>query len=127
MCTALPPRRSPVTANTAATIHSLLWPTVVLASGPIDDARCALVAPRFAPPARLWARSGMTLLPEDLRPLFLVRGGGILQWRILAWRVRGWSTQPRSSILLWCPVVLPILRSWSIDFRGRALRLVHSK
>src|SRR5215204_1821808 len=84
MCTALPPRRSPVTANTAATIHSLLWPTVVVASGPIDDARRALVVARFAPPAHLWPRSGMTLPPEDLRPLFLVRGGGFLPRRILA-------------------------------------------
>src|SRR5215217_4972356 len=127
MCTALPPRRSPVTANTAATIHSLLWPTVVLASGPIDDARCALVAPRFAPPARLWARSGMTLPPEDLRRLFLVRGGGFLPRRILALRGPGRSTLPRSSPFLWCPIVLPILRSYSIDFQGSALRLVHTE
>src|SRR5215212_8506522 len=127
MCTALPPRRSPVTANTAATIHSLLRPTVVLASGPIDDARCALVAPRLALPARLWPRSGMTLPPEDLRPLLLVRGGVFLPRRILALRGPGRSTLPRSSPFLLCPIVLPTLRSCSIDFQGSALRLVHTK
>src|SRR5215208_1522853 len=118
MCTALPTRRSPVTANTAATIHSLLWPTVVLSSGPIDDVRRA---PGFAP------RSGMTLPPEDLRPLFLVCGGVFLPRRILALRGPGRSTLPRSSPFLWCPIVLPILRSCSIDFQGSALRLVHTK
>src|SRR5215218_2778300 len=118
MCTALPTRRSPVTANTAATIHSLLWPTVVLSSGPIDDVRRA---PGFAP------RSGMTLPPEDLRPLFLVCGGVFLPRRILALRGPGRSTLPRSSPFLWCPIVLPILRSYSIDFQGSALRLVHTK
>src|SRR5215218_3096917 len=118
MCTALPTRRSPVTANTAATIHSLLWPTVVLSSGPIGDVRRA---PGFAP------RSGMTLPPEDLRRLFLVRGGGFLPRRILALRGPGRSTLPRSSPFLWCPIVLPILRSCSIDFQGSALRLVHTK
>src|SRR5688572_15903623 len=117
MCTALPPRRSPVTANTAATIHSLLWPTVVLASGPIDDTRRVLVAPR----------SGMTLPPEDLGPLFLVRGGVFLPRRILALRGPGRSTLPRSSPFLWCPIVFPILRSYAIDFQGSALRLVHTK
>src|SRR5215204_5665792 len=118
-----PPRRSTVTANTAATIHSLLWPTVVLASGAIDDSRRALVAPL----ARLWPRSGMTLPPEDLDPLFLVRGGVFLPRRILALRGPGRSTLPRSSPFLWCPIVLPILRSCSIDFQGSALRLVHTK
>src|SRR5829696_8209047 len=118
MCTALPTRRSPVTANTAATIHSLLWPTVVLSSGPIDDVRWA---PGFAP------RSGMTLPPEDLRPLFLVCGGVFLPRRILALRGPGRSTLPRSSPFLWCPIVLPILRSYSIDFQGSALRLVHTE
>src|SRR5215208_8235885 len=102
MCTALPPRRSTVTANTAATIHSLLWPTVVLVSGLIDAARRAPLA-RFAPPTRLWPRSGMTLPPEDLRPLFLVRGGGVLPRRILALRGPGRSTPPRPSPFLWCP------------------------
>src|SRR5215211_6751725 len=123
MCTALPPRRSTVTANTAATIHSLLWPTVVLASGTIDDARRALVAPL----ARLWPRSGMTLPPEDLGPLFLVCGGVFLPRRILALRGPGRSTLPRSSPFLWCPIVLPILRSYSIDFQGSALRLVQTE
>src|SRR5215203_6602645 len=123
MCTALPPRRSTVIANTAATIHSLLWPTVVLASGAIDDARRALVAPL----ARLWPRSGMTLPPEDLGPLFLVRGGVFLPRRILALRGPGRSTLPRSSPFLWCPIVFPILRSYAIDFQGSALRLVHTK
>src|SRR5215207_6683756 len=118
MCTALPTRRSPVTANTAATIHSLLWPTVVLSSGPIGDVRRA---PGFAP------RSGMTLPPEDLRPLFLVCGGVFLPRRILALRGPGRSTLPRSSPFLWCPIVLPILRSSSIDFQGSALRLVHTE
>src|ERR687890_1608435 len=127
MCTALPPRRSPVTANIAATIHSLLWPTGVLASGSIDDARRALVVASFAPPARLWSRSGMTLPLEDLRPLFLVRGGVFLPRRSLALRNPGRSTLPRSSPFLWCPIVLPILRSYSIDFQGSALRLVHTK
>src|SRR5215211_7783400 len=97
MCTALPPRRSPVTANTAATIHSLLWPTVVLASGRIDAPRRALVAPRFAPPDRLWPQSGMTLPEEDLPLLFLVRGGRFLPRLILASRGPGRSTLPRSS------------------------------
>src|SRR5829696_6032822 len=123
MCTALPPRRSTVTANTAATIHSLLWPTVVLASGAIDDSRRALVAPL----ARLWPRSGMTLPPADLDPLFLVRGGVFLPRRILALRGPGRSTLPRSSPFLWCPIVFPILRSYAIDFQGSALRLVHTK
>src|SRR5919107_3494060 len=127
MCTALPPRRSPVTANIAATIHSLLWPTGVLASGSIDDARRALVVAYFGPPARLWPRSGMTLPLEDLRPLFLVRGGVFLPRRSLALRNPGRSTLPRSSPFLWCLIVLPILRSYSIDFQGSALRLVHTK
>src|SRR5829696_5533552 len=126
MCTALPPRRSTVTANIAATIHSLLWPTVVLASVLIDAARRAPLA-RFAPPARLWPRSGMTLPLEDLRPLFLVRGGEFLPRRNLALRGSGRSTLPRSSPFLWCPIVFPILRSSSIDFQGSALRLVHTK
>src|SRR5687768_16291251 len=39
MGTALPPRRSTVTANTAATIHSLSWPTAVLASWATAAAR----------------------------------------------------------------------------------------
>src|ERR687894_272507 len=123
MCTALPPRRSTVTANTAATIHSLLWPTVVLASGAIDDARRVLVAPL----ARLWPRSGMTLPPEDLGPLFLVRGGVFLPRRILALRGPGRSTLPRSSPFLWYPIVLPILRCCSIDSQSSALRLVHTE
>src|SRR5919107_839463 len=127
MCTALPPRRSPVTANIAATIHSLLWPTGVLAWGPSDDARRALVGAGFAPRARLWPRSGMTLPLEDLRPLFLVRGGVFLPRRSLALRNPGRSTLPRSSPFIWCPIVLPILRSYSIDFQGIALRLVHTK
>src|SRR5918993_4224192 len=127
MCTALPPRRSPVTTNTAATIHSLLRPTVVLAAGPVDEARRAPVAPRFAPPDRLWPRSGMTLPPEDLRPLFVVRGGAFLPRRILALRGPGRSTLPRSSPFLWYPIVLPILRSCSIDFQSSALRLVHTE
>src|SRR5215213_11696788 len=127
MCTALPPRRSPVTANTAATIHSLLWPTVVVASGPIDDARRALVVARFAPPAHLWPRSGMTLPPEDLRPLFLVRGGGVVPRRILALRGPGRSTLPRSPPFPWCPIVRPILRFVTINLHGRALRLVQAK
>src|ERR687897_3012580 len=127
MCTALPPRRNPVTANTAATIHSLLWPTAVLASGPIDEGRRALVAPRFAPPGRPCPRSGMTLPPEDLRPEFLLRGGDFLPRRILALRGPGRSTLPRSSPFLWCPIVLPILRSLSIDFQGSAFRLVPAK
>src|SRR5215211_7076117 len=126
MCTALPPRRSPVTANTAATIHSLLCPTVLPASGPTEDARRALVA-RFASTARLWPRSGMTLPPEDLRPLFLLRGGGFLPRRIFALRGSGRSTLPRFSPFLLCPIVLPILRSYSIDFQGIPLRLVHTK
>src|SRR5919107_5434396 len=126
MCTALPPSRSPVTANTAATIHSLLCPTVLLASGPTEDARRALVA-RFAPTARLWPRRGMTLPPEDLRPLFLVRGGGFLPRRIFALRGSGRSTLPRFSPFLLCPIVFPILRSYTIDFQGIALRLVHTK
>src|SRR5215216_5770071 len=126
MCTALPPRRSPVTANTAATIHSLLCPTVLPASGPTEDARRALVA-RFASTARLWPRSGMTLPPEDLRPLFLLRGGGFLPRRIFALRGSGRSTLPRFFPFLLCPIVLPILRSYSIDFQGIALRLVHTK
>src|SRR5215211_1510978 len=69
----------------------------------------------------------MTLPPEDLRPLFLVRGVEFLPRRILALRGPGRSTLPRSSPFLWCPIVLPSLRSYSIDFQGSALRLVHTE
>src|SRR5215212_2542997 len=121
MCTALPPRRNPVIANTAATIHSLLWPTVVFAS-PVVDERGFLAGPRLAPPVRLCPNSGTTLPPVDLRPLILVRGGLFVPRRTF-----GRSTLPRSSPFLWCPIVCPILRCVSINLQGRALWLVHAK
>src|SRR5215217_769365 len=124
MCTALPPRRSPVTANTAATIHSLLWPTVVLASW-LDGARRTLIMPRLAP--RLCLRSGMTLPSAVLRLLFSVRGGVFVPRRILVLRGPGRSTLPWTSPSLRCPIVCPILRFVSVDLQGSALWLVHTK
>src|SRR5215211_4431572 len=122
MCTALPARRSPVTTNTAATIHSLLWPTVRFARPPVDGARGVF----GEPPARLCLESGMTLPREALRTLFLVEGV-LVPRRTLALRGLGLSTLPRSSPFLWCPMMCPILRFATIDLHGRALRLVHTK
>src|SRR5215204_3287003 len=122
MCTALPPRRSPVIANTAATIHSLLWPTVRLARPPVDGARGVL----RRPPVRLCLESGMTLPRDALRPLFLVEGVFVPR-RTLTLRDLGRSTPPRSSPFLCCPITCPILRFVTIDLHGRALRLVHTK
>ena len=110
-------------ANTAATIHSLLCPTVRFAWPPADAARGVLVAP----PVRLCPESGMTLPREDLRPLFLVLGGVFVPRRTFALREPCRSTLPRSSPSLWCPIVRPILRLITIDLHGRALRLVHTK
>src|SRR5215210_1612649 len=124
MCTALPPRSSPVMANTAATIHSLLWPTVRCAWPPVDAARGVLVAPLVR---LLCLERGMTLPREALRPLFLVVGGVFVPRRTFALRGRCRSTLPRSSPFLWCPIVRPILRSVNIDLHGRALWLVHTK
>src|ERR687894_208736 len=110
MCTALPPSRSPVITKTAATIHSLLWPTLALAA-PLDG-RGVLVAPRFVPPVRRCLKSGMTLPPVALRPLFLVRGGFFV---------------PRPSPFLWFSIIYPILHYVAVDLQSRALRLVHAE
>src|SRR5215204_1791779 len=124
MCTALPPRSSPVMANTAATIHSLLWPTVRFVCPPVDATRGVLVAPLVR---LLCLERGTTLPREALRPLFLVFGGVFVPRRTLALRGRCRSTLPRSSPFLWCPIVLPILRFVTIDLHCRALWLVHAK
>src|SRR5215210_7114246 len=126
MCTALPPSRSPVITKTAATIHSLLWPTLALAA-PSLDGRGVLVAPRFVPPVRRCPKSGMTFPPVALRPLFLVRGGFFVPRRTLAWRGLSLSTLPRASPFLWFCIVCPILHFVSVDLQGRALRLVHAE
>src|SRR5919107_1005310 len=98
MCTALPPSRSPVITKNAATIHSLLWPTLALAA-PLDG-RDGPVAPRFVPPVRRRPKSGMTLPPVALRPLFLVRGGFFVPRRTLALPGPSRSMLPRASPLL---------------------------
>src|SRR5215210_1625457 len=126
MCTALPPSRSPVITKTAATIHSLLWPTLTLPAPPLDG-RDVLVAPRFAPLVRRCLKSGMTLPPVALRPLLLVRGGFFVPRRTLAWRGLSLSTLPRASPFLWFCIVCPILHFVSVDLQGRALRLVHTE
>src|SRR5215210_6494747 len=126
MCTALPPSRSPVITKTAATIHSLLWPTLALAAPPLDG-RDVLVAPRFAPLVRRCLKSGMTLPPVTLRPLFLVRGGFFVPRRTLALPSLSRSTLPRASLFLWFSIVCPILHFVSVYLQGRALRLVHAE
>ena len=68
----------------------------------------------------------MTCHQRTYDPSFCCEGD-FLPRRILALRAPGRSTLPRSSPFLWCPIVLPILHSYSIDFQGSALRLVHTK
>src|SRR5215211_2892113 len=125
MCTALAPSRSPVITKIAATIHSLLWPTLALAV-PFDG-RDVMAAPRFVPPVRRRPTSGITLPPVALRPLFLVRGGFFVPRRTLALPGPSRSMLPRASPLLWFSIVCPILRFVSVDLQGRALRLVHAE
>src|SRR5215210_9304559 len=126
MCTALPPSRSPVITKTAATIHSLLWPTLTLPVPPLDG-RDVLVAPRFAPLVRRCLKSGMTLPPVALRPLFLVRGGFCVPRRAPTLPGLNRSTLPRAFPSLWFSIVCPILHFVSVDLQGRALRLVHAE
>src|SRR5918995_1098360 len=123
MCTALPPSRSPVITKNAATIHSLLWPTLALAA-PLDG-RDGPVAPRFVPPVGRWLKSGMTLPPVAFRPLFLMRGGFFVPRRTPVWRGLSRSMLPRAPPILWFSIVCPILHFVCVDLQGRALRLVH--
>src|SRR5918994_7642327 len=99
MCTARPPRRRPVTANTAATIRKRLCPTV-RPSLPVEGPR--------EPPARLPRGRGMTLAPAALPSPAWVRRGVFVPRAPLTFPALGRSTR-RSSPFLFSPAPCPIL------------------
>src|ERR687894_1945342 len=99
MCTARPPRRRPVTANTAATIRNRLCPTV-RPSLPVEGPR--------EPPARLPRGRGVTPAPAPLPLPARVRRGVFVPRASLTFPALGRSTR-RSSPFLFSPAPCPIL------------------
>src|SRR5215210_5718084 len=124
MCTALPPRSSPLTTKTAATVHSRLWPTV-LAWPEVADRR------RFLRLSLLRPWRCMTLPPGVLRSRVLVRGVVALPRPRFVLRDPGRSALPLLPSFLLCPILCPILRFASrfasVDFRCAAIRLAHAE
>src|SRR5215211_1797584 len=121
MCTALAPRRSPLTRKTAATVHNRLWPTArsLPATG-----RNREVSLRPAPLRLLSARD--TTSPRGVpRSLLLVRGGVALPRLVPRRPCR--STLPRVPLFLFCPIVCPILRFVCVDPQCPAVGLAHAE